>query len=202
MRNSTSASRSCGRDPLRVVLGHPADGVTRRRLRVRQHDRLHHVVARLAVQAEREVGADRRARVRGLERVAGPAALLDPHREPVVGLRPRRRSAGAGRDPRSLRRRRRRSSSPPPRRRGHRRRGWWLSRRLRLVMAVAPAGPRRAGPRPRAAARCLRSRASPGSGRRRRRSSPVRRRARRRGRRSARPGYVCGWPVMKPSLTS
>ena len=65
IRNVTSGSRSSRGDPLRVVVGHPADRVGVRRLRVRQHDRLHHVVARLAVQ--------RRARGRGRSAPLVPA---------------------------------------------------------------------------------------------------------------------------------
>ena len=134
-----------------------------------------HVVARLAVQREREVRPDRR---RGRWRARTCGRSRSPARRRPSAAAVGRRGAAAGRagggSVRSLRRRRRRSSSPPPRRRGHRRRGWWLSRRLRLVRPWPPPVARAAAPPRRAAARS-RGRARAGSARRRRSPSSPRR---------------------------
>ena len=112
-------------------------------LRVGQHDRLQHVVARLALQASARSGPIGTLVPAGSKAWQEPQPCARntclPRSVPAAGAEVATAARWRRSGRRSLRRRRRRSSSPPPRRRGRRRRGWWLSRRLRMVW---PAGRR------------------------------------------------------------
>ena len=95
IRYATSGSRSSGAIRCAKSSGImprvPAGGDDR----VGRHDRLEHVVARLAVQREREVRADPAAGVGGRERVADAAALLGEDLGAAVAGRRRARPAAA-----------------------------------------------------------------------------------------------------------